>query len=277
MTAGRSTPSAEAYRPFPHRQDHNHRTPNFQERLARCRPSPPIESKSDCRHRPIMVHTPPPEHRRSLQSSDDAWKHYGFSRPRHPSNTMKNFVRLVQFAWRYKVRFGLSVACAAMVALLFFTELGAVYPLLHILFDSQNPQRWISEKIAGLETDILVARQPGDRSRSASLTICRADSRAATSSTSGIRSVNDDFDTKEKDAAQARAPGRRRRPERERRSRRPSRDRPARKPAARPSRGRSAAEGTARIARLVPAKATPRRWRSACARSSTRRPTKRNS
>jgi subfamily B ATP-binding cassette protein MsbA len=69
---------------------------------------------------------------------------------------MKNFVRLVQFAWRYKVRFALSVGCAMMVALLFFTELGAVYPLLHILFGSQNPQKWISEKIVGLENDLLV-------------------------------------------------------------------------------------------------------------------------
>jgi ATP-binding cassette, subfamily B, bacterial MsbA len=73
---------------------------------------------------------------------------------------MKNFVRLVQFAWRYKVRFGLSVACAMMVALLSFTEIGAVYPLLHILFgSSQNPQRWISERISGLETEILSFRQ----------------------------------------------------------------------------------------------------------------------
>jgi ABC-type multidrug transport system fused ATPase/permease subunit len=69
---------------------------------------------------------------------------------------MKNFVRLVKFAWRYRVRFGLSIACAAVVALLFFTELGAVYPLLHILFDSQNPQRWVSEKIAGIESEIFV-------------------------------------------------------------------------------------------------------------------------
>jgi len=68
---------------------------------------------------------------------------------------MKNFVRLVQFAWRYKVRFGLSIGCAAMVAVLFFTELGAVYPLLHILFDSQNPQRWVSEKIASVDGEIL--------------------------------------------------------------------------------------------------------------------------
>ena len=71
---------------------------------------------------------------------------------------MKNFVRLVQFAWRYKVRFGMSVGCAFMVALLFFTELGAVYPLLHILFGSENPQRWISQKIGGLDNDIIVLR-----------------------------------------------------------------------------------------------------------------------
>ena len=69
---------------------------------------------------------------------------------------MKNFARLVHYAWRYRIRFALSVGCAVMVALLFFTELGAVYPLLHILFDSQDPQRWMTEKIAGLQTDIAV-------------------------------------------------------------------------------------------------------------------------
>src|SRR5262245_60174 len=69
---------------------------------------------------------------------------------------MKNFARLVHFAWPYKVRFGLSIACAAMVALLFFAELGAVYPLLHILFDSQNPQRWIGEKIEATQEDLQV-------------------------------------------------------------------------------------------------------------------------
>ncbi len=74
---------------------------------------------------------------------------------------MKNFARLVRFALPYKVRFGLSVGCAAMVALLFFAELGAVYPLLHILFNSQNPQKWIAEKIESFEDDIAVqeARQ----------------------------------------------------------------------------------------------------------------------
>ncbi len=69
---------------------------------------------------------------------------------------MKNFARLVRYALPYKVRFGLSICCAAMVALLFFAELGAVYPLLHILFDSQNPQRWIAEKIEAIEDEIHI-------------------------------------------------------------------------------------------------------------------------
>ena len=69
---------------------------------------------------------------------DVAWKLSGSPVRGIPSH-MKNFVRLVQFAWPYKVRFGLSIGCAAMVAILFFTELEAIYPLLHILFDSQNP------------------------------------------------------------------------------------------------------------------------------------------
>jgi hypothetical protein len=86
---------------------------------------------------------------------DDAWMLSGKPVWRLLSH-MKNFVRLVQYAWRYRVRFGLSIGCAAMVALLFFTELGAVYPLLHILFDSQNPKRWVAEKITSIENEIVL-------------------------------------------------------------------------------------------------------------------------
>jgi ATP-binding cassette, subfamily B, bacterial MsbA len=78
---------------------------------------------------------------------------------------MKNFVRLVQFAWRYKIRFGLSVCCAVMVALLFFTELGSVYPLLHILFGNENPQRWLSEKIVGVDTEIVTLHAREEEAR----------------------------------------------------------------------------------------------------------------
>jgi ABC-type multidrug transport system fused ATPase/permease subunit len=68
---------------------------------------------------------------------------------------MKNFARLVRFAWPYRVRFGLSLVCAALVALLWGANISAVYPLLKILFyESENCQKWVAQKIASLETDV---------------------------------------------------------------------------------------------------------------------------
>ena len=69
---------------------------------------------------------------------------------------MKNFVRLVRFAWPHRIRFVLSIACAAMVALFYFTELAAVLPLLNILFKSENPQRWISKRVDNIGEQIIV-------------------------------------------------------------------------------------------------------------------------
>ncbi len=67
---------------------------------------------------------------------------------------MKNFVRLVQFAWPYRLRFGLSIGCALMVALFYFTELGAVLPLLKILINKDSPQRWISAKLDSIDENL---------------------------------------------------------------------------------------------------------------------------
>ncbi len=41
-----------------------------------------------------------------------------------------------------------------MVALLWFANLSAVYPLLQILFHSQNCQRWISQKVVDTRIEI---------------------------------------------------------------------------------------------------------------------------
>ncbi len=71
---------------------------------------------------------------------------------------MKNFLRLVRFAWPYRVRFGLSLGCAVMVALMGFSTISAVYPLLQILFYHQNCQQWITDKVAETDTAILVLR-----------------------------------------------------------------------------------------------------------------------
>ena len=68
---------------------------------------------------------------------------------------MKNFARLVRFAWPYRVRFGLSLACAAMVAVFWGGNIGAVYPLLQILIRSENCQHWIEEKIEATSVEAL--------------------------------------------------------------------------------------------------------------------------
>ncbi len=69
--------------------------------------------------------------------------------------TMKNFARLVRFAWPYRVRFGLSLACAAMVALSWGANIGMVYPLLQILIRSENCQSWVEDKVDATRTEAL--------------------------------------------------------------------------------------------------------------------------
>jgi ATP-binding cassette, subfamily B, bacterial MsbA len=71
---------------------------------------------------------------------------------------MKNFARLVRFAWPYRVRFGLSLACAAMVAVFWGGNIGAVYPLLQILIRSENCQHWIEEKIEATDSEALALK-----------------------------------------------------------------------------------------------------------------------
>jgi ABC-type multidrug transport system fused ATPase/permease subunit len=71
---------------------------------------------------------------------------------------MKNFIRLVRFAWPYRVRFGLSVGCALMVAVLWFANISMVYPLLQILFYHQNCQRWIKDEISKTDTEVEALR-----------------------------------------------------------------------------------------------------------------------
>ena len=69
---------------------------------------------------------------------------------------MTNFGRLLRFAWPYRVRFVLSLACAGLVAVMWGGNFGAVYPLLQILFRSQNCQHWIAERVESTTTDVLV-------------------------------------------------------------------------------------------------------------------------
>ena len=67
---------------------------------------------------------------------------------------MKNFARLVRFAWPYRARFGLSLVFAMLVAGLWSANITAVLPLLKILFYSENCQTWVADKITTLKTDL---------------------------------------------------------------------------------------------------------------------------
>ena len=67
---------------------------------------------------------------------------------------MKNFVRLARFAWPYRMRFAVSVACAVVVAGLGFANIGVVYPLLKILFYDQNVQMWVAEQVDTTQNEI---------------------------------------------------------------------------------------------------------------------------
>jgi ATP-binding cassette, subfamily B, bacterial MsbA len=73
---------------------------------------------------------------------------------------MRNFFRLVKFAWPYRVRFWASLGCAFMVAGLWGADIGSVYPLLQVLLYNQNGRDWVAQKIEALETDgaVLKAR-----------------------------------------------------------------------------------------------------------------------
>ncbi|MHC5544275.1 ABC transporter ATP-binding protein, partial [Singulisphaera rosea] len=73
---------------------------------------------------------------------------------------MKNFARLVGFAWPYRVRFALSLGCAMMVALLYATDIAMVLPLLKILFYNKDCQKWVAEEIVSQQTVLhaVVAR-----------------------------------------------------------------------------------------------------------------------
>jgi hypothetical protein len=71
------------------------------------------------------------------------------------ASSMTNFARLVRFCWPYRGRFAVSIGCAVMVALLWFTELGAVYPLLQVLLNNENTQGWIVAQIDEKESEEL--------------------------------------------------------------------------------------------------------------------------
>jgi len=73
---------------------------------------------------------------------------------------MKNFFRLLTYSWPYRSRFYWSLVCASVAALMWGANISAVFPLLKILFYSQNAQVWVSDQIreSDINAQVLEAR-----------------------------------------------------------------------------------------------------------------------
>jgi len=65
---------------------------------------------------------------------------------------MKNFLRALRFAWTYRSRVVLSVACALMAAVFWSMNFTAIYPVLKILGSEQNMQQWVTQTISRIQT-----------------------------------------------------------------------------------------------------------------------------
>jgi subfamily B ATP-binding cassette protein MsbA len=60
---------------------------------------------------------------------------------------MKNFLRALKYAWPFRVRLGISIACAFLAAALWSLNFTAIYPILKIFTSGQNLQTWVDATI----------------------------------------------------------------------------------------------------------------------------------
>jgi len=58
-----------------------------------------------------------------------------------------SFGRIMRMALRYKLTFGASVVSALIVAVLWGANIGALYPVVEVVFQNQTMQQWVDKKI----------------------------------------------------------------------------------------------------------------------------------
>ena len=68
---------------------------------------------------------------------------------------MKNFLRALRYAWPYRYRLALSIACAFAAAIFWGLNFTAIYPVLKVLGSAdQNLQQWVDGEIKRTQKDI---------------------------------------------------------------------------------------------------------------------------
>ncbi|NLF07446.1 MAG: ABC transporter ATP-binding protein [Pirellulaceae bacterium] len=66
-----------------------------------------------------------------------------------------NFGRVVRMAIRYKFTFAASLISALLVAIFWVANIGAVYPVVEVIFEDKSMQQWIDQRIA--ENQAIIA------------------------------------------------------------------------------------------------------------------------
>src|SRR3990172_4112572 len=82
-------------------------------------------------------------------------------RAQEPSR-MTNFLRALRLAWRYRTAYFLSLVFALAGAAVFSGSLGAVFPVMKVLFDKKTLQEWMAEKVADQERVVRELEGPAD-------------------------------------------------------------------------------------------------------------------
>src|SRR4026208_2601045 len=67
---------------------------------------------------------------------------------------MKNFLRALKYALRYRNRLIISIVCALIAAALWGTNFTVVYPVLQLMEKKQNLQAWVAGRLQDVNADI---------------------------------------------------------------------------------------------------------------------------
>ncbi len=68
-----------------------------------------------------------------------------------------NFIKVIRMAIQYRWTLFSSIICAFIVAVFWGCNIGAVYPIVEVTFQSESPQKWIDRQIA--ETQNTTAKK----------------------------------------------------------------------------------------------------------------------
>ncbi len=70
---------------------------------------------------------------------------------------MKNFIRVLQFAWPYRGRIIASFGCAFLAAILWGLNFTSIYPFLKTLQSDQAPSQWVESWIQDIDDELQKA------------------------------------------------------------------------------------------------------------------------